>query len=38
MHMYRGVIPFIMLQVVTLAICLTFPATITWLPKTLLGP
>jgi tripartite ATP-independent transporter DctM subunit len=38
MHMYRGVIPFIMLQVVTLAICLSFPATITWLPKALLGP
>jgi tripartite ATP-independent transporter DctM subunit len=38
MHMYRGVIPFIMLQVVTLAICLIFPATITWLPKALLGP
>jgi len=38
MHMYRGVIPFIMLQVVTLATCLIFPATITWLPKALLGP
>ena len=38
MHMYRGVIPFIMLQVVTLAICLAIPETITWLPKTLLGP
>lgn len=38
MHMYRGVIPFIMLQVLTLAICLIFPGTITWLPKVLLGP
>jgi tripartite ATP-independent transporter DctM subunit len=38
MHMYRGVIPFIVLQVITLAICLIFPGTITWLPKTLLGP
>ena len=38
MHMYRGVIPFIMLQVVTLAICLAIPERITWLPKTLLGP
>ena len=37
-HMYRGVIPFIMLQIVTLAICLTVPETITWLPKVLLGP
>jgi tripartite ATP-independent transporter DctM subunit len=37
-HMYRGVIPFIMLQVATLAVCLTFPGVITWLPKVLLGP
>ena len=37
-HMYRGVMPFIMLQVVTLAICLAFPGVITWLPKALLGP
>jgi tripartite ATP-independent transporter DctM subunit len=37
-HMYRGVIPFIMLQVVTLAICLAFPGVITWLPSVLLGP
>jgi tripartite ATP-independent transporter DctM subunit len=37
-HMYRGVIPFIILQVITLAICLTVPETITWLPKVLLGP
>jgi tripartite ATP-independent transporter DctM subunit len=37
-HMYRGVIPFIMLQILTLATCLVFPGTITWLPKVLLGP
>jgi TRAP-type mannitol/chloroaromatic compound transport system permease large subunit len=36
--MYRGVIPFIMLQIMTLAICLVFPGTITWLPSVLLGP
>jgi tripartite ATP-independent transporter DctM subunit len=38
MHMYRGVIPFIVLQLITLAICLIFPGTITWLPEVLLGP
>ena len=37
-HMYRGVIPFILLQAMTLAICLIFPGTITWLPSVLLGP
>jgi tripartite ATP-independent transporter DctM subunit len=37
-HMYRGVIPFILLQVMTLAICMIFPGVITWLPRVLLGP
>ncbi len=37
-HMYRGVIPFIVLQLITLAIVLAFPATVLWLPKLLLGP
>jgi TRAP-type mannitol/chloroaromatic compound transport system permease large subunit len=37
-HMYRGVLPFIALQVCTLTICLIFPGVITWLPKVLLGP
>jgi tripartite ATP-independent transporter DctM subunit len=37
-HMYRGVIPFILLQVLTLAICMIFPGVITWLPRVLLGP
>jgi TRAP-type mannitol/chloroaromatic compound transport system permease large subunit len=38
MHMYRGVIPFIVLQVITLAIVLAFPGTVLWLPKVLLTP
>ena len=37
-HMYRGVLPFIGLQVVTLAIVLTFPGVVLWLPKMLLTP
>jgi tripartite ATP-independent transporter DctM subunit len=38
MHMYRGVIPFIILQIITLAIILGFPGTVLWLPKVLLTP
>ncbi|HEX6978117.1 MAG TPA: TRAP transporter large permease subunit [Alphaproteobacteria bacterium] len=37
-HMYRGVMPFIGLQAITLAIVLAFPDTVLWLPKVLLGP
>ncbi|MBL8699735.1 MAG: TRAP transporter large permease subunit [Alphaproteobacteria bacterium] len=37
-HMYRGVIPFIVLQLITLAMVLVFPATVLWLPKMLLTP
>ncbi|MCC7273129.1 MAG: TRAP transporter large permease subunit [Alphaproteobacteria bacterium] len=37
-HMYRGVVPFICLQLVTLAIVLSFPGTVLWLPKMLLAP
>jgi tripartite ATP-independent transporter DctM subunit len=37
MHMYRGVLPFLLLQLVTLAIVLTWPGTVTWLPKELLA-
>jgi TRAP-type mannitol/chloroaromatic compound transport system permease large subunit len=38
MHMYRGVVPFIILQVITLAIVLAYPQTVLWLPKVLLTP
>ena len=35
-HMYRGVVPFIVLQVVTLTITLAFPQLVTWLPSKML--
>jgi tripartite ATP-independent transporter DctM subunit len=35
-HMYRGVIPFITLQVMTLAIVMVFPILVTWLPTVML--
>ena len=38
MHMYRGVVPFIILQIITLAILLIWPGTVLWLPKVLLAP
>jgi tripartite ATP-independent transporter DctM subunit len=36
-HMYKGVIPFILLQVATLAIVMYFPQTVLWLPEKVLG-
>jgi tripartite ATP-independent transporter DctM subunit len=36
-HMYVGVLPFIALQLVTLAIVILFPAVATWLPGQLRG-
>jgi tripartite ATP-independent transporter DctM subunit len=35
--MYRGVVPFIVLQVLTLGLVVTFPALALWLPAQLLG-
>jgi tripartite ATP-independent transporter DctM subunit len=35
-HMYRGVVPFIALQVVTLSIVMAFPQVVTWLPTVML--
>jgi tripartite ATP-independent transporter DctM subunit len=35
-HMYRGVVPFIALQCVTLVIAMAFPITVTWLPSVML--
>lgn len=31
-HLYRGVVPFVAIQVMGIALCLAFPALITWLP------
>jgi tripartite ATP-independent transporter DctM subunit len=36
-HMYRGVMPFIAIQLATLAIVAAFPETALWLPERLLG-
>ncbi len=37
MHMYRGVVPFILLELITLAIAILFPGVATWLPRQLYG-
>ncbi|MGH6915873.1 MAG: TRAP transporter large permease subunit, partial [Geminicoccales bacterium] len=36
-HMYQGVVPFILLQIITLLIVMAFPATALWLPSKVLG-
>ena len=35
-HMYRGVVPFIALQCVTLVIAMAYPPLVTWLPSVML--
>lgn len=34
-HLYRGIIPFILIQLIALAIIVIFPETVSWLPKIL---
>ena len=34
---YSSVVPFVITQLVTLALCITFPKLITWLPEVLFG-
>jgi tripartite ATP-independent transporter DctM subunit len=36
-HMYKGVVPFIALQCLTLAIVMVFPVLVTWLPSVMLN-
>ncbi len=36
-HIYLGVLPFVLLQVGMVALCLTFPQIITWLPEQMYG-
>jgi tripartite ATP-independent transporter DctM subunit len=36
-HMYRGVVPFILLQIATLALTMAFPQLVTWLPTKMLN-
>jgi TRAP-type mannitol/chloroaromatic compound transport system permease large subunit len=35
--MYRGVVPFILLQCLTLVIVMAFPVLVTWLPSVMLS-
>ena len=37
-HMYRGVVPFIVLQLFTLVLILMFPGIALWLPNAITGP
>jgi TRAP-type mannitol/chloroaromatic compound transport system permease large subunit len=37
MHIYRGIIPFVLLQLVGLLILATFPGIVTWLPAIFFG-
>jgi TRAP-type mannitol/chloroaromatic compound transport system permease large subunit len=37
MHIYRGVIPFVLLQLLMLVLLALFPAMATWLPKLIFG-
>ena len=32
-HIYRGIVPFVILQMVALALCIIWPETILWLPR-----
>lgn len=36
-HMYKGVIPFIVLQMATLVLAMAFPETVLWLPEKVLS-
>jgi TRAP-type mannitol/chloroaromatic compound transport system permease large subunit len=36
-EMYRGVIPFIVCQVIVLALVISYPPLTTWLPKVMYG-
>jgi tripartite ATP-independent transporter DctM subunit len=37
-HIYRGIIPFVVVQIIGLAIVVLFPQLATWLPKVVFGP
>jgi len=37
LSIYKGIIPFVLLQLVVLILCVVFPDIITWLPRTLYG-
>ncbi|MXN66198.1 TRAP transporter large permease subunit [Stappia sp. GBMRC 2046] len=35
-HIYRGIVPFVLLQLIGLALCMLFPGIVLWLPQVLL--
>ena len=37
-HIYRGIIPFVVVQIIGLTIVVLFPQLATWLPKVVFGP
>lgn len=37
-HIYRGIIPFVIVQIIGLSIVVLFPQLATWLPKVVFGP
>ncbi len=37
-HIYRGIIPFVIVQIIGLTIVVLFPQLATWLPKAVFGP
>ncbi|MCB1449337.1 MAG: TRAP transporter large permease subunit, partial [Nitratireductor sp.] len=36
-HIYRGIIPFVLIQILAVILVMTFPELALWLPRTLLG-
>ena len=36
-HIYKGIVPFVMLQLLGLGLCMLFPGIVLWLPNALLG-
>ena len=37
MHIYRGVVPFVLIQLLMLVILALFPGMATWLPQVIFG-
>jgi TRAP-type mannitol/chloroaromatic compound transport system permease large subunit len=37
MHIYRGVVPFVAIQIVALVVLAIFPGLATWLPSVIFG-
>jgi len=37
LDIYRGIIPFVALQMLTLVVCVLFPNVVLWLPSVIVG-